>query len=585
MISRISGYLVLGLCIFLSLPFCLNMALAQDKEETYSISLVKTAEIEKDIRELDHKKVLTHVYTVRKGDWLWKVLRERGLLKKDNLPELLSVLKKLNNSLEDLDLILPGDKIIVPLKIMPFSDDIDRERLSPEEKPSAMELKYETYAVKPGDSLVKVIKSRHSIAPEVLYDKYFKSIKTLNPSIKDLDIIYPGQLIRIPIDSSGISNEPVDMIIISEEMSPSASAVKKKNEIMPPEIYSVSRKLGIIFEEMGEDWIQSGEHFIPLKSGGQITLKAAFFPIINLQNGLRVIVDLKNGIPEKMVGLITSNWENYRVVHLSEDDDLRSAMDKVLQVCDYIKVQEGDKDALELKGDIALKISGDWIITLLEARSDNRPSVVVVNLTSNRTPAIPWIIKRYLAGLGIKVIDYPQGDDDSIEEVGEAEVVEGRDASTSIESILRLVGKSFSRGVEIPIYQSRKAAFELTVKADFFLKTNGRDAIIDLTGLPLEIISLLNEHQFLTLSLAVEKGPVNLVTKTLGFLGIQFDQSPHFFTAIKGVDSENFRLTLPGISFSGVDGKEVFAAPLVLPNEIAIFLRQRGYEILVLPSS
>src|SRR4030042_3467368 len=125
-------------CILLSillslLALCpLAISLAQEKdEETYSISLTQTAEPEveteqeirvvekKETYSLEGKKVVTETYTVKKGDHLWQLLRERGLLEKKNLPELLAALKKLNSSFSNLDLIYPGDKIVIPLTITP----------------------------------------------------------------------------------------------------------------------------------------------------------------------------------------------------------------------------------------------------------------------------------------------------------------------------------------------------------------------------------------------------------------------------------------------------------------------------------
>ena len=62
---------------------------AQETEETYAISLTKTPGIEKNIYKVDNKNVLTEEYTIKKGEWVWQVLREKGLLKKRNLSELL----------------------------------------------------------------------------------------------------------------------------------------------------------------------------------------------------------------------------------------------------------------------------------------------------------------------------------------------------------------------------------------------------------------------------------------------------------------------------------------------------------------
>ena len=104
--------------------------------------------------------------------------------------------------------------------------------------------------------------------------------------------------------------------------------------------------------------MQTGQHFIPLKSGGEVSLKADSYPIINLSNGNRIIVDLKTDLPEKMAHLITSSWENYRIASLTEADDLRSALGKIFSVCDYKKIYKNG-EPFETGDDISVLITAD----------------------------------------------------------------------------------------------------------------------------------------------------------------------------------------------------------------------------------
>jgi len=347
----------------------------------------------------------------------------------------------------------------------------------------------------------------------------------------------------------------------------------------------LSEDLYVIFTEMGEEWVKTGEHFIPLKSGSQIDLKAVSFPILNLQNGLRVMVDLNNKLPDKMAKLIESSWGNYRVLHLVEGDTLRSALDKILGVCNYPKVSRKG-EALELGGDIPIRITADWIVRLSEKQSGNRPGFAVINLHENPVTNTPWMIKEYLHRLGVKVIDYPQGDDKKTEGVDNPATLKGGGEPASlVRALLDLTGRSYSTQVEIPVYQKQKADFKLIIKADFFLKSKGRDAIIDLIGLAPEMVSLLEEHQFLVLSMANEKDALAVVSMTLDFLGIEYQKGPHSFMAGTGDDSRNIKLTLPGVVFSDSRGKPVLASPLNLPEEIAAFLSRRVYRILPLSFS
>ena len=578
-LSCLSNHNILWFCVFLLLFFCLKSSNAQGEQKTHSIYMVKTVEIGEDIYEIDNKRILTQTHTVRKGEYLSKILREKGLWKKDNLSELLSILKKLNRSLRNLDLIYPGDKIIVPVKITPFKVDSEPDRPPREVKaPVAARkgLDFENYTIKSNDTLFRVAKRRYNIPPEDFYNEYIELVKKSNPYVKDINALYPGQHIRLPIYTPEIIKRPVRQAI------PPKPNDTGEHEIAAQKANPIAHDLGKIFFEIGEELVQSGDHFMPFKSGGMINLNTSSFPIINLQNGKTVIVDLSNRLPKKVAGLIESSWENYKVVHFSKQDDLKSALDKILRVCNYPKVFKRG-EAFELKGDIAFRITGDWIVSLTKTKLDNRPGVIVINLTDLHTPGTPRLIRDYLESLSVKIIDYPGGDDDSPGDIDAVETLEGgTDSSSLIKTVLNLTGRPFSSHVEIPVYQSLKADFKLIIKADFFMKIKGRDAIIDIGGLAPEIISFLKEHQFLVLPLATVREPLDMVAKTLDFLDIKFASGLHSFMAAKRDASRNVKLTLPGIIFSDLRGEAILATLLNLPGEIAAFLLQKGYKILEL---
>jgi hypothetical protein len=313
-----------------------------------------------------------------------------------------------------------------------------------------------------------------------------------------------------------------------------------------------------------------------LKSGGHIDLKGDTFPIINLFNGSKVIVDLHHALPEEMSTVIESSWENYAVVHLNKDDNLRTAFDKILLACNYSKIYKLG-EPLELKGDIPFRISGDWIIQPTTAPSGEREKMIMITLVDDRTP---------LRTQGIKAIDYPPEEDAVEPSDDKLEVLKaGNDISSLIETILNLTGQPFSRGVDIPIFKSGKSNFNLVMKADFLFEVNGKDCIIDLKGMEPDIANLLKEHRFSVLLLAGDKDPSSIVSKTLDLLGVQFDSKPHDFMAAERDHQKNVRLTIPGIVFQANSGKNIFATPLEIPDDIALFLSQRGYDILNLTLS
>ena len=412
-----------------------------------------------------------------------------------------------------------------------------------------------------------------------MYNAYFRLVKKLNPSIEDLDAIFPDQVIKLPIYSPEIVRKPIEKDF-SQASKDSGEGEKVAREVNP-----LAHGLGVIFSEMGEEWVQTGDHFIPLKSGGQIDLKARSFPIISLLNGLRVIVDLNNKLPNEMAKLVLSSWKNYRIVHIEAEDDFRSSLGKILAVCNYSRVfKKGE--AVELQGEIYIRITGDLIITLPQTMVDNRPETVVINLTDGQPSGTPRMIKEYLDGRGIQVIDYPSYDDDTFDETNKLKILEGgKDPASLVKTVLNLTDQFFSTHVGIPVYQSQRSDLKFIINADFLLNIHGRDAIIDLTGLAPDTISFLREHRFSVLSLANEREPLAIVAATLEVLDVHFDPGPHSIMVATRDDSSNIRLTLPGIVFPDSHGKPVLATTLSPPDKIAAFLSQRGYRILNLPAS
>jgi len=137
----------------------------------------------------------------------------------------------------------------------------------------------------------------------------------------------------------------------------------------------------------------------------------------------------------------------------------------------------------------------------------------------------------------------------------------------------------------MPVIQGQKSGVSLMVKADFFLYVEGKDCIIDFTGIGPDIVPLLKEYKVSVLSLANEQDPAQMVPKILDFIEVKFDSGVHPFTASGKENSKNFKLTIPGIVFRDNHGQNVFASHLKLPDEIAGFLSRRGYKVLSLAVS
>ena len=579
--------IVVPLLVALFLP-CASPARGAERD-TFSISLVQEATVKK----LESEGAPYERYTVKKGDYLCKILRDKGLIPGPDIGELLSAIKGMNKSLKNLDLIHPGQTILIPLKIVPEktykseADEFFRESVMGFS--SLEDVNLENYVVKPGDSLTKVVMSKYKIPLDYLYNEYLDLVLKFNPTMKDPDLIHPKQIIRLPIYSPEIVKMPIKKPL---KPKPKKKIALKKTEPVvtspvqkPPKTLSLSRELRDIFDQIGEEWVDSGEQFIPLKSGGHVNLKADSFPTLNLHNGRMLIIDIRNELPEDITRLIESDWQTYKVVHLAPHDNLKAALDKILAACAYHEVL-GSEERLKLRSHIDITLGGDWVIVPQKGTGDTPEVIIALALIGNQTERTPMVVRTYLEKLGVRVIDYPDfpappKPEEELPAEKKVPLEKGNPFALPT-MLLNLAGQSFSSEVKIPVYQSGGTGFNLIIHADLFFNRGGSDCIIDTTGLSPDIIELLKKHRFRVLTLAGVKEPRKITEVVLDFLELEFDSKPHDFLVSSRDEARNIMLTIQGISFSDRDRRKILATDTTLPPEVVAFLNQRGYHLLEL---
>ncbi len=282
-----------------------------------------------------------------------------------------------------------------------------------------------------------------------------------------------------------------------------------------------------------------------------------------------------------MANVIESSWASYRVVHLSPRDDLRSALNKILDAFSYPQILKRG-EPLVLGGNIPVSITGDWIVVPPEAVTEKGPGYVVINLMDVQSEGLPPTIKNYLKLVGVDVIEYPAAREVPKETGMVSRPKIANDTEELIKAVLNYRGQPFKTDVKIPAYASRNKDFTFTVQADFYLEIGGRRYVIDTEGLSPDIVSLLKENGVSVLTLTQHKDPMDMVSTILTFLNVQYTPGPHLFMAKKGDASRNVKLTLYGVTFYDQNGNSVLATPVNLPPELVEFLSQRGYQVLVL---
>jgi hypothetical protein len=156
-------------------------------------------------------------YTVKKNDHIWDILRRRGSLAEQDFPRFVRILKDMNPGVQDVDKIYPEQKILIPLKEIPARGSRSESGPRYVTIPMIPDVLYKGYTVSAGQCLSKILTAHLQVRWEELSNSYFKTFRRLNPKITDLDLIYPGQTIRIPELPSFEAPEAESAVVASRE--------------------------------------------------------------------------------------------------------------------------------------------------------------------------------------------------------------------------------------------------------------------------------------------------------------------------------------------------------------------------------
>jgi LysM repeat protein len=212
--------------LFVAILCCPSSAISQKNEDTAQLSFQKTA--------ISKKKLDT--YTVKKGDWIFNIIRQKfGGTEKDIL-KILKQVKRLNPKIENLHKIDPGQKLILPSEEFLLYERsvlrIQPKKKTPHKKTSELQAVAEegptsTYIVKEGDSLSDIIHGKLKASNDDIY-QILRTVKRLNPNINNINKIQAGQELLLPFVEK--KRDPAETIKVER-----APAEAVKVEIAPAE--------------------------------------------------------------------------------------------------------------------------------------------------------------------------------------------------------------------------------------------------------------------------------------------------------------------------------------------------------------
>jgi hypothetical protein len=238
---------------------------------------------------------------------------------------------------KDIDRIRPGQVVDIPLKklvqgnLPGQSSGVVTIPFVMISNPKEMIEKHtRSYTVQRGDTVSTLIARRFGGRyGNKTYSQGLKLFKAANPHIKDVNRIYAGQKIYMPDPSireqswyRPFSMKPATwlkrwrIVLKPKPMHPRpqpAAAAAPEMPGPPPEA-TTTGPAAEAASVIGGRLLDKGTYFLPMKQGKDFELDLSRYPIIDLQNGSKVILSDPGPGDECRSAADSSYWENVKVV-------------------------------------------------------------------------------------------------------------------------------------------------------------------------------------------------------------------------------------------------------------------------------
>jgi len=589
---KFNGACLVSIFFLILIPACLMFPQPAD-----SAFLYKTYTIKYD-RGWD---ILCDPYVVKKDDWVYKLFREKGEIANRDFPEFLSIFKRINPHIHDMDRIRPGQHILIPLKKLPpdsmsgqSSGVVTIPFVTLPKLPETLKAYSTEYTVQKGDCISILISKQYGAYGQEPYKQGIKLFKLINSDIKDLNRIYVGQNILIPdpvilnqtwyaslFDRASDHTHRPDMnrSIPTSKKIPMGS-VSKDRETQP------ETHLSKVSSALDGKLINTGVYYFPMPGREDFALDLSETPLMELKNGTRILffMEDKNRNPE--LDRVKAFWKDVHIVGIPPNDSIKSAFDSVFNSLGKNSLKT---PLVFLDRGVKVEVRGEWIFNKIagEGNTVRHFCVTLIDHPSERTPES---ILRYLDQNNIVLKEIVTGKSDAGKESNglnprkSDETVITIDASnqkTFVNDLITAMGYTYSPNVSISFPYS---GVQIKTVSNLFTGNDGNPFLVDFGDLYGDAVSAMEKTDFKIIQIKDDDTYPVIIQKILDAMEVPYTNNPSFLAA-KRPAIHNTALTVPGFLLAGLKQPSILFSLSSLPNGIIQFLTNQGLKISMIQPS
>ncbi len=542
--------------------------------------------------------ILCDPYVVQKDDWVFKLFRQKGEISNTDFPEFLRIFKRLNPHIHDMDMIRPGQHILIPLK------KVDQNELS-EQSSGVVTIPYLTnvtlpdnatkdstdYRVKKGDCVSILISQKYGSYGSPAYQEGEKLFRLMNPQIENLNLIYAGQMIRLPdpknqnqppsqppIDTAAIQQTPerdrLESSVAFDEKIPLSSGVNNGKE---PSDSPLSKVASILDAKL----FNKGYYYLPRPGQKDFKVDLSQTPFIKLEDGKRVLFTSGDENQSADIMMLKSFWKDVVVVNVAPEDSLEKVFDTVFGSLEGAAI----KHRLSFSDHgVDVDVQGRWIIekpgkngeairhlciTVIDDLKERTPQSIIRYLDQNNI-----IIKEILIGKNIKE---PKSNVSRFNIADKnLDIIDASDHEMFVKNFLIAMGYRYSPNSNISF---QYAGIQIDATSNLATKSNDNLFYIDFGTFYGDAIQSIEKSGYSIIQIKNNDSLGDIIQKLLGAMNTSFIKDPTFLAAKRPAE-HNTRLIIPGFLMDHADMSMVLLTFAPLHHQVIRFLTDNDIRII-----
>jgi len=471
----------------------------------------------------------TDPYIVKKDEHLFEIIRKKYNVSARDIYRILELVKSVNPQLKNMNVIYPGQKLLLPRKRSSSVASAERPLSG---KPSAKkdDSGVMKYVVRRGDQISEIIHGFGNSYGEIY--KVLRLVKRLNPEVKNFDRIYPGQTLIFPSATR-------------KEAPPSTerrSVAIPKREILPVVRHIVGRMQGVV--------ITNGSYCIPVPPSGEVTIDCSKVPVIEMPGGSTILFDLSNRIPADLKRIIESTWNTYRVVGVKGKEELPSILERILGASGVYTLEKINRQ-MKIGDTPAVRVFVDWIVS---KKAETRgPGRYAFNFVKAASDLVPLPVRVYAKRNGIEIIEIMDGigiaGDEAVYQSSPVQVLDPGGGVALAQSLLGILGYSPVKGAEITVLSTD--GLSLSMKTELSLNVGGTRVIMTSRRVSGQVINILKESGNRFVSVSEERGKREVIEDIVRAVRVPSLRDDFRFSLSRHTGKERGDISLPALRLGG----------------------------------